>query len=58
MLDEGGQGVRPARLAAPRPGVLPLLGQRAVHALDLVVLSGAEGPGVDMADAHYSLSRP
>lgn len=28
VLDEGGQGGRPARLAAPRPGVLPFLGLR------------------------------
>ncbi len=40
-----------ARLAVPRPGVLPFLGQRAVHALDLAVLPGAVGPRVDMAGA-------
>lgn len=51
VFDEGGQGGSPARLAVPRPGVLPFLGQRAVHALDLAVLPGAVGPRVDMAGA-------
>lgn len=51
VFDEGGQGGSPARLAVPCPGVLPFLGQRAVHALDLAVLPGAVGPRVDMAGA-------
>lgn len=34
VLDEGGQGGRPARFAAPRPGVLPFLGLRApIHSV-------------------------
>lgn len=34
VLDEGGQGGHPARLAAPRPGVLPFLGLRApIHSV-------------------------
>lgn len=51
VFDEGGQGGSPARLAVPRPGVLPFLGQRAVHALDLAVLPEAVGPRADMAGA-------
>ena len=51
VFDEGGQGGSPARFAVPRPGVLPFLGQRAVHALDLAVLPGAAGPRADMAGA-------
>ena len=51
MLDVGGQGLGPARLAVPRTPVLPLLGERPVHALDLAVLPGAEGARVEVADA-------
>lgn len=51
MLDVGGQGLCPARLALPRPAVLPLLRERPVHPLRLAVLSGSEGPGADVADA-------
>lgn len=50
-LDEGREGGRPLGLAVPGPGVPPLLGDRPVNPLDLAVLPGAEGPGVDMADA-------
>ena len=49
-VDEGREGVRPPGLAVPRPPVLPLLRERAVHALDLAVLPGAVRPRVDMAD--------
>ena len=46
MLHEGREGVGPLRLAAPRPGVLPLLCDGAVQALDLSVLPGAERPRI------------
>lgn len=49
-LDEGGQGLGPARLALPRPAVLPLLRERPVHPLDLAVLPGAVGARVEVAD--------
>lgn len=50
VLDEGREGLRPLRLAAPGPPVLPLLGDRSVHPPDLAVLPGAEGPGVPVPD--------
>ena len=46
MLHEGREGVGPLRLAVPRPGVLPLLCDGAVQALDLSVLPGAERPRI------------
>lgn len=49
-LDEGGQGRGPARLALPGAPVLPLLGEGAVHALDLPVLPGAVGARVLVLD--------
>ena len=45
-LDEGCQGLGPGILALPGAGVLPLSRERPVHALDLAVLPGAEGPRV------------
>ena len=45
-LDEGCQGLGPGILALPGAGVLPLPRERPVHALDLAVLPGAEGPRV------------
>lgn len=51
VLDVGGQGRGPARLALPGAPVLPLLGEGAVHALDLPVLPGAVGARVHVADA-------
>lgn len=56
-VDEGREGVRPPGLAAPRPPVLPFLGERAVHALDLAVLPKAVGPGAEVADPSET-SRP
>lgn len=46
VLDEGVQGLGPGPLALPCAGVLPFLRERSVHALDLAVLPGAEGPRV------------
>ena len=46
MMDPGRIGFAPVGA-----GVLPFLGERAVHALDLAVLPGAVGPRVDMACA-------
>ena len=51
VVDEGLQGVRPGGLALPGPHVLPLTGQRLVHALDLAVLPGAVRPRVLVPDA-------
>lgn len=47
VLDEGWEGVSPPSLASVGAGVLPFLGERAVHALDFAVLPGAVGPRVD-----------
>lgn len=51
MLDEGRERRRPLGLGRVRAGVLPLLGDRPVHALDLAVLPGAERPRVDVPRA-------
>lgn len=51
VLDESRERRRPLGLGRVRAGVLPLLGDRPVHALDLAVLPGAERPRVDVPRA-------